>query len=304
MTRHGRNCTASAVYSYHEKKKDTQTSGYGSQNERLGKDSIKEFDCCGLTLQPCRDPVITPSGYLYDREAILEYIVHKKQEYAKQMKLFDQQKKKFEAEEAEKAQEGEKHKISKFVKHENSITTKESAAFKSTSDKKIDEAAGPSTKSNAEALSNLAEKDKKSLPSFWIPSLTPQAKSDTLKKPDSKVYCPLSGKPLRLKDLYPVKFTSLPSDDKRSLISKAARYICPVTHDLLGNSVPCAVLKPSGDVVTMDCVEKIIKKDWICPLTGKKLKESDIITMNRGGTGFSGATPNLKAKIHRPTMQT
>ncbi len=91
MTRHGRNCTASAVYSYHEKKKDTKTSGYGSQSERLSKDAIKEFDCCGLTLQPCRDPVITPDGYLYDREAILEYILHKKQEYSKMLRLYEKQ---------------------------------------------------------------------------------------------------------------------------------------------------------------------------------------------------------------------
>ena len=41
MTRHARNCTAGAVYSYHEKKKDTKTSGYGSQSMRLGKDSVK-----------------------------------------------------------------------------------------------------------------------------------------------------------------------------------------------------------------------------------------------------------------------
>ena len=149
-----------------------------------------------------------------------------------------------------------------------------------------------------------ADKKSKNLPSFWIPSLTPQAQKEKLNKPDSKVYCPLSGKPLKLKDLFPVKFTPMPSDDKRSVISKTARYMCPVTHDLLGNSVPCAVLKPTGDVVTMDCVENIIKKDWICPLTSKKLKESDIITMNRGGTGYSGAGVELTAKAYRPSMQT
>ena len=106
-----------------------------------------------------------------------------------------------------------------------------------------------------------------------------------------------------MKELYPVKFTSI-NDDSKSGVSKAARYICPVTHDLLGNSVPCAVLKPSGDVVTMDCVEKIIKKDWICPLTGKNLKKDDIIPLKRGGTGYSGAGVDLTAKSYRPSMQT
>lgn len=36
-----------------------------------------------------------------------------------------------------------------------------------------------------------------------------------------------------------------------------------------------------GDVVTMECVEKIIKKDWIHPLTNEKLTEKDIIPMQR-----------------------
>lgn len=41
MTRHGKNATASSVYSYHEKQKDAQQSEYGTQAERLGKDSVK-----------------------------------------------------------------------------------------------------------------------------------------------------------------------------------------------------------------------------------------------------------------------
>ncbi|KAL3189928.1 hypothetical protein MRX96_020267 [Rhipicephalus microplus] len=59
MTRHARNCTAGAVYTYHEKQKDTQSCGYGTQRMRLGKDAVKDFDCCCLSLQPCRNPVIT-----------------------------------------------------------------------------------------------------------------------------------------------------------------------------------------------------------------------------------------------------
>lgn len=59
MTRHARNCTAGAVYTYHEKKRDAAEGGYGTLQRRIGKDSIKSFDCCSLTLQPCRNPVVT-----------------------------------------------------------------------------------------------------------------------------------------------------------------------------------------------------------------------------------------------------
>ena len=59
MTRHARNCTAGAVYTYHEKQKDAKSSGYGTNSQRLSKDSVNDFDCCSLSLQPCRIPVIT-----------------------------------------------------------------------------------------------------------------------------------------------------------------------------------------------------------------------------------------------------
>lgn len=94
MTRHARNCTAGAVYTYHEKKKDAAASGYGTQNERVGKDSVKSFDCCSLTLQPCRMPVVTKEGYLFDKEAILEYIVTKKNDYTRKLKQYEKQLKK------------------------------------------------------------------------------------------------------------------------------------------------------------------------------------------------------------------
>ena len=41
MTRHSRNCTAGAFYSYAERKKDSETSGFGSANKRMSKDSVR-----------------------------------------------------------------------------------------------------------------------------------------------------------------------------------------------------------------------------------------------------------------------
>lgn len=129
MTRHAKNCTAGTVYTYHERQKDTKKSGYGSKAVRLGKDSVKDFDCCSLTLQPCREPVITPDGFLYDREAILECLLHQKTESARKMKAFEKQKKKQEAEEIGKLEEKARSKVESFVKMEKRITTKPKSAF-------------------------------------------------------------------------------------------------------------------------------------------------------------------------------
>lgn len=288
MTRHARNCTAGAVYTYHEKKKDAEASGYGTERQRLGKDSIKNFDCCCLTLQRCRNPVISPDGYLFDKESILEYVITKKNEISRKMKEYEKQKKKDENELAELAAAEKSSKLSNFLKTEKNIVSSPINAFKATTQDK------PS-------VSNMADGRAKQLPSFWIPSMTPQSKKSAVPKPDKTIYCPMSGKPLKIKDLLDVKFTEVKDpDDKKSLIVKENRYMCAVTHDILSNSVPCAVLRTTGDVVTMECVEKIIKKDWIHPLTSEKITEKDIIPLQRGGTGYSTTNnEELKAKHNR-----
>lgn len=294
MTRHGKNCTAGAVYTYYEKKKDTAVSGYGTQSLRLSKDAIKDFDCCCLSLQPCKDPIITPDGYIYEKEAILEYILHQKTEIAKKMKAYEKQKNVKKVELAELAKAEKESKVKAFLEKEMTIVSKPLNPFCSRGGQSQ---AGPSSRASQQ------EHDKQ-LPSFWIPSLTPEAKASTLSKPDKTVYCPMSGRPLKMKDLIPVKF--LPVDEKLErvqLITKQERYICAVTRDALGNSVPCAVLRPSGAVVTMECVEKLIKHDMVDPINGAKLAEKDIIAIQRGGTGFAGSGVKLEAKESRPVMQ-
>lgn len=229
MTRHARNCTAGAVYTYHEKKKDAAASGYGTQNERLGKDSVKSFDCCSLTLQPCRNPVITKEGYLFDKEAILEYIITKKNEYTRKLKKYEKQLKKEESEMAELAAAEKEANLIKFMNREKNISSKQQAD------------GGASTSSS---ISNLANGKAKELPSFWVPSQLPDAKISKMEKPDPTVCCPISGKPLKMKDLIEVKWTLVNDpDDKKSLIAKENRYMCPVTHDILSNAVPCAVIR-------------------------------------------------------------
>lgn len=65
-------------------------------------------------------------------------------------------------------------------------------------------------------------------------------------------------------------------------------------------SLCCVVC--SGDVVTLECVEKLIRKDMICPITGQQLKEADIVVMQRGGTGFASAGLKIQAKKEGAAM--
>lgn len=120
-------------------------------------------------------------------------------------------------------------KLQNFLKGEKTIVFKKSIPK--------DEEAGSS-------VSNMSNGRDKELPSFWIPSKTPESKEIILEKPDKTIYCPVSGDVLKLKDLIPIKFTEINDpDDKKSLIVKQARYMCPITHDVLSNSTPCAVIR-------------------------------------------------------------
>lgn len=287
MTRHARNCTAGAVYTYHEKQKDNKACGYGTLQGRIGKDSVKDFDCCCLTLQPCRYPVITPDGFLYDKEAIFEYIIHQKKEIARKTKEFDKQQRKEKDELVVLAKAEEESKAQKFMEMEKSILSRPSTSGSS----------APSS------ILNMSNGKDKVLPSFWIPSLTPAAEKVKMKKPEKSVLCPMGGNALKAKDLIPIKFTEFNNpDEKRALIARKDRYMCAVTHDMLGNSVPVAVLRTSGNVVTMECVEKLIKQDMIDPTNGMKMKEEDIIPLQRGGTGYASTNEKLDAKLKKPVM--
>merc|ERR1711936_894324 len=100
------------------------------------------------------------------------------------------------------------------------------------------------------------------------------AKKTKLTKPDKVVYCPISRQPLCAKDLIDVKWTLVRDPDvKNSLISREERFQCAVTGDTLYNTTVACVLRPTGDVVTQECVDKIIRKDMRHPLTGQSLKE-------------------------------
>jgi len=274
-----------------KRKKDAKASGYGTNAQRIGKDSVKDFDCCSLSLQPCKNPVITKDGYLFDKEVILQYIITKKNEYSRKLKQYDKLKKQEDEELQEKTIAEDNKKVTNFLKGENNIVSKPIDGFKP------DE---PSTSS----VSNMVNGLDKHLPSFWVPSKTPAAVKSKLQKPDNIIPCPISGKPLKVKDLIDVKFTAVNDpDDKKSLIIKENRYMCAVTHDILSNSVPCVVLRPTGHVITLECFEKVIKKDWINPLSGEKLREKDVIVMQRGGTGYAQTNVNLEGKHERPALQ-
>ena len=109
----------------------------------------------------------------------------------------------------------------------------------------------------------------------------------------------MSNKPLRAKDLIPVRFTRKDGSTEGA-VNPAEKhpYVCPVTHSSLTNSVRCCVLKPTGRVVSREAVETLmatgekVKKDMPAeqmscadPFTGKQLKAGDVSVHTRFSIG-------------------
>lgn len=63
------------------------------------QDSLGNFNDCCLTLQPVKDPVITPAGFLFSKEAILENLLQQKKTIKRKVAAY------------EAAQEEEKRKV-------------------------------------------------------------------------------------------------------------------------------------------------------------------------------------------------
>lgn len=134
-----------------------------------------------------------PDGFLYDKEAILEYIIHKKAENVRKTKDFEKQKRRDVKEQADIVEAEEKTKSDAFAKLEKNLVSSSSR----------------STVGSQISVSNMSGDNKRKLPCFWTPGETPQAKKTKLQKPDTHVYCPMSGKPIKARDLYPVLLTPI-----------------------------------------------------------------------------------------------
>ena len=74
-----------------------------------------------------------PEGWIYEKEAILEYILHKKIENAKMLKMFEKQKDNQEKEKHELSEIATKEKLEKFLRAEGKLVVSDSTKSSSSS---------------------------------------------------------------------------------------------------------------------------------------------------------------------------
>ncbi|KAJ3127155.1 hypothetical protein HK098_006703 [Nowakowskiella sp. JEL0407] len=244
MSRHSKNNTASSVFTHAERERLK----YGTQKQRLGKESLRDFDACYLCLSKARTPLSCSKGHISCKECIYENMYAQKQEIQRKQNLVVSQATRLEAEEFERMEKEREKKIKDFEK--------------------------------TQLYGGILEKDvvekKSELPSFWVPSLTPDAKPTVLELPKNEIVCTAS-EPYHasgLKKLTPIIFT----ESKGSTPQKVL-YECPACMKSLSNNLKLQFSKKCGHVVCGECMSKFVYKSQECFVCSKTCKEKDIVTL-------------------------
>lgn len=291
-SRHSKNSSDATHFRYHEKVQ----AGVGSITQRLGTDSQQPFGHCCLCLAPVEDAVISPSGHMYEREVILEYLLKKTKELKKQAKMYAQQQ--------EQAVEDERHRqeaageavVNKFVETvegvENVVKRKASEleaknSYFESRKRVIDDT---SRDEKQQALRQVAP---------WLPSFTPEAAATAIKAPPKRPPSPMTGRPLKVADLTPVNMTR-ESDSKASAVGESVKFICPVSRKTI-TSQKVVAIKKTNQIMLESVAKELAYPTMTCPVTGKKFQMSDVVQVAQVASGFA-STGKVEAKKYRPSM--
>ncbi|KAL1918400.1 uncharacterized protein VTP21DRAFT_3060 [Calcarisporiella thermophila] len=331
MTRHSKNNTASPVFTYAE----SNRLEYGTKKQRLGRESLRNFDACFLCLQRARDPVCCTEGHLACRECAYENILAQKKAITRQQKLAEQQRLEQE-EETRKKEEAAKEALIRDLEKQSRLPTggkrdsvnttssftendnvKEDALkspninhadslIAAGSKRKFqlseDQLASNSQKDLEKYLQRIGNKEKESetkgnaLPSFWIPSLTPSEKPEMIKVTKLQPICGGSEKE------HTFTLKSLINVNWTKEKGKD-EYFCPACSKSFSNSMKIAILRNCGHVLCRGCVEQFVRPSKQCYVCNAALKEKDIINMSGEGTGYAGSGGKVLATKYDVAFQ-
>merc|ERR1711939_421740 len=128
MTKHSKNRTAAPVFSYAER----QGTNFGSKKQRLGRDSLRNFDACTLCLQRVRDARMCEEGHLFCQECIVTNLLSQKREIKRQTLLLEKLKEEEEVERQLARQQARERVFADFEKLQNGGAASRSSTAAST----------------------------------------------------------------------------------------------------------------------------------------------------------------------------
>jgi len=278
-----------------------------AQNARTkrSKEASVAFGTCWLSLAPLRNAVASPSGHWYSRESILQHILTKKQEIKTLQAAFDEQQENARIQETlearQKARQLEEE-AREMIEGKAGVARLGSAETAANGDdmekpdgkdqesfepldqggkmeKRRRELVDAQDVSHKRKKVDLRSKQQKlvelSKSSPWLAQFAPEAEANELKEPPKRPPSPITGQPLRSKDLVPF---DVEVDDKDS-----GQALCSLTHKRISIH-PAVLIKPSRKVILKSVYDELVKPEMICPFSGVKLKSKDVIDLATNAT--------------------
>ncbi|KIK96878.1 hypothetical protein PAXRUDRAFT_32109 [Paxillus rubicundulus Ve08.2h10] len=319
MTKHSKNNTASSVFSYAEKQK----TDYGTKRQRLGNESMRNFDACALCLQRARDPMACAHGHLFCKECAYTDLLGQKRDIKRQKERLEQLKREIE-EEKQRATEAARERVLRdFEKGQLGLSANlpaigTTSSAESAKDSRVGKRKLDFDASTVEALTREAEEAaliqiereqaealRHKLPDFWLPSLTPTYTSNgppsSLKDVKVQTMCRGGYPPhaVTLKSFTSVQFSfptsvsrseeSTPAEtDKGKKVEEPKDPICPSCKTNLSNNKLVFLMKACSHVVCKVCTDTLVRPAKQCIVCDRTLKDTDIVELKREGTGFAG----------------
>ena len=242
------------------------------------------------------DAVATPSGHIYSRETIVQYLLTKNRELKEQKAEYERMRLQVENKRAEWEETQQK-------KAQQQFRSKDQGAMSNALVLKGDDGGEEKEAKTENSLSHV---------SYWLSSSQPNAATATTSggdfdyqkeimalpsPPPDRPPSPMSGEPLKLKQLIPIH---LVHEQDEGISNNGERVLCSVSHKRITTQDAVAI-KSSGQVMLKSVFDELAKPSMICPVTGKKFKDKDVISLVKGKSGFA-ASGNVEAKKYNPTL--
>ncbi len=325
---------------------------WGASTARLSRDSFLPFASCCLCLETARDPVACPDGDMFCRECALSNILAQKKDIKRQGKAKEHEDRELLEMKAREDAEARERALREFelvqagfdVRNGHAKKAQEEAALErldSTESKRgekrkfeldEDEVARIALEDRAKARKAIDDEKaaKPTLPSFWVPSITPSSnKNDVLyevkKKTKTTPLCPASREDrshnISLHTLVTIHFTEEQEQEAHAK-PKTQQRICPACKKGLSNSSRAVLARPCGHVLCKSCVSKFMKpthdphdpdsgsiRCYVCDADLSEKKKPDkpgkgdkekirpgLVELRSEGTGFSAGGVNQVKK--------
>lgn len=256
--------------------------GHGVVRERLGRETVKDFDACALTLSTTDDAVCTPRGVVYDRGAILRCLVEQREARDRKTRAHDRAR--AAAARADDARDAKRRRVEleafHAANHRGVDATREIAR----------EAKAYGGAESRQAMEVNARRAA-TMDGFWrVDGGVDDGLTRAAEKPEKATKCPTTLEKLRMKDLVTIKWTKVRDGE-------SGKYMCPITYKTFTNATAIVVLKPTGTAMSEEGFKRVVEKEGA--YDGVKIRlDKDVIKLQKGGTGFAASGTQVESKAN------